>query len=305
MSAAWLQLPERGTTAALALINWIGLRLGRGAGRLLLYPITLYFLITAAGPRRGSQLYLQRMLGRRPRWLDVFRHIHCFAATILDRAFLLAGRFDQFDVRVHGAEIIDEQVESGRGSILLSSHLGSFEVLRAVGVSRKRFPLKVLMNVDHNSGFTRFMNALNPEMADTIIPIEGPKTVLAVKEKLDQGFMIGILADRVHGKDRWTWCRFLGREARFPAGPMLLAATAQCPVILAFGLYRGGNEYDVYFERLADRVPREERRSDDAIQKWVQRYADRLGHYACAAPYNWFNFYDFWGEDPHGPGAGR
>ena len=297
MSSAWLQLPERGTTAALALINWIGLRLGRGAGRLLLYPISLYFLVTAAGPRRGSLLYLRRILGREPGWRDVFRHIHCFAATILDRAFLLAGRFDQFDIRVHGAEIIHEQVESGRGSILLSSHLGSFEVLRAVGVSRKRFPLKVLMNVDHNSGITRFMNALNPEIAQTIIPIQGPNTSLAVKERLDEGYMVGILADRVHGADRSTSCRFLGRQTEFPTGPMLLAAAAQCPVILAFGLYRGGNAYDVYFERLTDRIPREDRRSEEAMQKWTQRYVDRLEHHAREAPFNWFNFYDFWGEE--------
>lgn len=299
MSSAWLQLPERGTTAALGLINWIGLRLGRGAGRLLLYPITLYFLITAAGPRRGSRLYLSRIFGREAGWLDVFRHIHCFAATILDRAFLLAGRFEQFDIRVHGADIIDEQVASGHGSILLSSHLGSFEVLRAVGVTRKRFPLKVLMNVDHNRGFTRFMNALNPEIADTIIPIQGPNTVLVVREKLDQGFMVGVLGDRVHGTDRSAVCRFLGRETKFPTGPMLLAAAAQCPVILAFGLYRGGNVYDVHFERLTHRIPREDRRSEAAMRAWTQRYVDRLEHYARDAPYNWFNFYDFWGEDPH------
>jgi predicted LPLAT superfamily acyltransferase len=67
-----------------------------------------------------------------------------------------------------------------------------------------------------------------------------------------------------------------------------------CPVILIFGLYRGGNRYDVHFERLAERITLEPRERQRAIERWVQRYAERLEYYARSAPYNWFNFYDFW-----------
>ena len=79
------RLPERGSPLALWLIRAIALHVGRPVGRALLYPITLYFLMTAAAARRGSQRFLRRALGREPSWREVFRHIHCFAATILDR----------------------------------------------------------------------------------------------------------------------------------------------------------------------------------------------------------------------------
>jgi predicted LPLAT superfamily acyltransferase len=92
-------------------------------------------------------------------------------------------------------------------------------------------------------------------------------------------------------------CQFFGQEAAFPAGPLLLAALAECPVILFFGLYRGGNRYDVHFETLAERIVLEPRRRQQQIAGWVQRYADRLEHYARLAPYNWFNFYDYWREE--------
>ena len=298
MSRQWAQLPERGTAAALGLIYWISVHLGRWAGRLLLYPIAFYFLLTAAAVRKASRLYLQQVLERRPGYRDVFRHIHCFAATILDRVYLLAGQFERFDICIHNGQLVLDQVGSGQGCILLGSHLGSFEVLRALGVTHRHFPLKILMNIDHNQTITRFINILNPEIAATIIPIRGPETLLKVKESLEQGYLIGTLGDRVVASDKTIRCRFLGRQTCFPAGPMLLASLMKCPVILVFALYQGGNRYDVHFEHLTDVITTlDHRRHPEEIQYWTQRYVDRLEYYVRRAPYNWFNFYDYWQED--------
>lgn len=296
MSRHWASLPERGTEFALKLIYRIAVHIGRPAGRALLYPITLYFLVTATSARRASWQYLQQVLGHRVDYRHVFKHIHCFAATLLDRIYVLAGQFEHFDIQIHHGQLILDQVESGRGCVLLGSHLGSFEVLRALGVHR-RFPLKVLMNVDHNSTATRFFNALNPDIADTIIPIRGPETLLQVRDSLEQGHLIGALGDRVAASDKTTYCEFLGRKTRFPTGPILLASMMNCPVILWFGLYQGGRRYDIYFERLAERIYIDRKRRQEDIQLWTQRYANRLEHYLRDAPYNWFNFYDYWHED--------
>jgi predicted LPLAT superfamily acyltransferase len=79
-----------------------------------------------------------------------------------------------------------------------------------------------------------------------------------------------------------------------PAGPILLGATMHCPVVLFFGLYRGGNRYDIYFEHFADEIALNREHRAEEIQLWMQRYVARLEHYARLAPYNWFNFYSFW-----------
>jgi predicted LPLAT superfamily acyltransferase len=71
----------------------------------------------------------------------------------------------------------------------------------------------------------------------------------------------------------------------------------QCPVILFFGLYRGGNRYEVHFERLAEVITTNRRRRQEDIRYWTQRYVDRLEYYARSAPYNWFNFYNYWDKD--------
>ncbi len=290
----WTTLPERGTPASLRVIAWIAVHIGRSAARLLLYPVTLYFVITAHAARRVSYEYLKHVRGGSVRWWQVFRHFHCFAATILDRVYLLCGEFDRFDVTVHGKQIVQRQLESAKGSILLGSHLGSFEVLRALGVMQRKFPLKVLMDTAHNQNITRFFDALNPKIAGTVIAPDQPDSLIKVKESLDAGCFVGMLGDRVSGGDKTTQCQFLGVPATFPAGPIILAAMMRCPVILFFGLYRGGNHYEIYFEHFADVIVLDRHRRAEETQLWMQRYAERLEHYARLAPYNWFNFYPFW-----------
>ena len=290
----WTELPERGTPGSLRLIAWIALRIGRAAARLLLYPIVFYFFITATKARRVSRQYLSRVLGKPARWWQVFRHFHYFAATILDRIYLLRSNFGAFDVAIHQPEVLHRQIEAGKGCILLGSHLGSFEVLRALGVTEQRCVLKVLMDTAHNQNLTEFLDALNPDIANTVIVPDRPDTLLRVKESLDAGAVIGILGDRVAGGDKTTRAKFLGANATFPAGPILIAGLMHCPVVLFFGLYRGGNRYEIFFEHFADEIILKRDQRAEEIQYWAQRYAERLERYAKLAPYNWFNFFPFW-----------
>lgn len=292
MSRAWFRQKERGSPRALRLILWIALRLGRPSARLLLYPITAYFLLLAPEPRRHSRAYLRRVLGREPGIRHLARHFHTFAAVILDRVYLLAGRQDRLDIRIHHGEIFERHL--GKGAILLGSHLGSFEALRALAVDSHDFPVKVLMYSDHNQAITQLLEALNPKVAASVIPLGRVDTLLRVSEALQAGEMVGTLGDRVAQSDKLATCRFLGGEAQFPLGPMMLASVLKVPVILCFGLYRGGNRYDIVFESFAERIDAPRAHREAVLAQWVQRYADRLEARVREAPYNWFNFYDFW-----------
>lgn len=299
MRAGWANQPERGALAAVRLIRWITLHLGRWVARPLLCPITAYFVLTAAAQRRASREYLARVLGREPGIADVFRHFHCFAATILDRVFLIRGEAGRFDLHVHGAA---ESFAEGRprgGCILLGSHMGSFEVMRMLAQAHGHMPLKVLMYEDHNAGVTGALHELNPDFARMVIPLGAVDALLRARESVEQGEMLGILGDRVAESDKTMRCRFLGGEAVFPCGPMLLASMLGVPVVLFFGLYRGGNRYDLHFELFAERIDIGRASREGDLRRWIVRYVERLEHYAREAPYNWFNFYDFWEETKH------
>jgi len=66
------------------------------------------------------------------------------------------------------------------------------------------------------------------------------------------------------------------------------------PVVLMVGIYRGGRRYDIHFERLFDPGTVARGQRDDAIEEAMAHYAERLEYYCRSAPFNWFNFYDFW-----------
>lgn len=294
MSRNWFQQRERGSPFLVRSILWIALHLGRTPARLLLHPITLYFLLAAPKARRASADFLRHALGRDASLLEIAQHIHTFSATILDRVFLLADRHSVFDIHLHGEDRLLNQLSNGQGCLLLGSHLGSFEVMRTMGANEQTPCIKTLMYPDHNQMITRLLDSLNPQIANSVIPLGGIDSLLKVNEALEQGCAVALLGDRVAESDKVVNCNFLGQAAQFPAGPLLMAATLHVPVVLIFGLYRGGNRYDIHFELLSDNIQLDRNNRDAAITKWVQRYVERLEHYARKAPYNWFNFYDFW-----------
>lgn len=297
MSNTWRQ-PERSNPFFLHLIHLIVRFLGRGAGRLLLYPIVAYFYMTSPGARAASRDFLGHVRGHRPRAREVYRHIYTFATTLLDRLLLFSGRYPALDVRPHRRESLHREL-AGRGCLLIVSHLGSFEVLRVLGQERGSLPIRIVMDRRPGAKLEALLKRLNPRMTESIIDGSGGRLscMLEIHEALQRGEMVGIMADRVESGERSALCDFMGRRAAFPLTPWLLAGILGVPVILCFGLYRGGNRYDLYFEVLSQRLRLERRNRERDAAYWAQRYAERLAEYARSAPENWFNFYPFWEED--------
>jgi hypothetical protein len=293
-TADWLRQQERSNLAILKLMVWISLTFGRRIGRIVLYGIAGYFVLFAPRARRASRAYLSRALNRWAEWTDGFRHVFSFASTIHDRIYLLNDRFDLFDIEVIGAETLNAALARQPGALLIGAHLGSFEVLRAVGRGRAGLQVAMLMVEENARKLNATLEAINPAASQDIIPLGRMDSMLQARDKLDEGFLVGMLADRGLGDDPAVACDFLGEPAPFPLGPWRLAAMLRRPVFFMTGLYLGGNRYQIHFEPLADfsQTPREER--DAAIRAAMQRYADRLTHFCRLAPYNWFNFFDFW-----------
>ena len=309
MSAHWSKRREGGGRFAIGLLVSIGLRLGRPCARALLYPITLYFFFRRGLERRASRAFLSRAFGRPANTAQVLRHIHAYAATILDRLFLLSESLRRFDIRVQGLDQLDAQMAQGRGLLLLGAHIGSFEVLRTLAEARPDVRVRVVMDRLQTPALTNMLHALNPAVAADVIDAgqDGGAIALAIHDAAREGALIGLLADRARPREPTRDAVFFGATAPFPVAPYLIAAVLELPVVLCFGLYRGGNRYDLYFETFAERIkiPRNERAA--LLGEWTQRYAARLEHYTRLSPYNWFNFYDFWhrpaDRDPAGERA--
>lgn len=298
MDNHWTAKRGRGSAFAIWLIKAIGLRLGRAPARALLYPITLYYILFSPRSVRASRLYLCRALGRPARLRDVYRHYFTFAASLLDRLYILAGRFRYFRFEFENRAALLVGMEEGRGCLLLGAHLGSFDAMRAMAEEDPlAAPVRVLMYRDgQGRNVERALDALNPALKRSVIPIGDPSAMLQVKEALDHGEMVGILGDRAMPGDRTVRCEVLGEPVDLPLGPMLLALALGAPVFLCLGLYQGSGRYRLVFERLSEgqQVPREEREA--RAERLTRHYAERLGHYCREFPFNWFNLYDYWSE---------
>jgi predicted LPLAT superfamily acyltransferase len=118
--------------------------------------------------------------------------------------------------------------------------------------------------------------------------------MLRIRDCLEQGKFVGMLADRTFDDGPAESVAFLGEPALFPSGPMRVAAALRCPVIFMAGLYRGDNRYHVVFQHLADfsQLTRDARQA--AVRGAIERYVALLEEACRRDPYNWFNFYDFW-----------
>jgi predicted LPLAT superfamily acyltransferase len=296
LTPEWRAAPERGSPLMLRLMVAITRRLGWRTGHALLAPITAYFLLTSPRQRASSRRYLGRALGRAAGWRDLYRLYFTFASTILDRLWLAAGRSEGFAIEVKGLDALQAHIAAGRGCLLLGAHLGSFEALRAVADAGCPVPVSVLMHESNAARVKALFDTLGgPERAAAIIPLGQPDSMLRVREALEAGGLVGLLADRAHGGERMgdeklLHVPFLGLPAPLPTGPHLLAAVLRAPVMLAFGLHRGPRRYEVRFEAFPTPARRD-------VAGSLALYAARLEALCREAPYNWFNFHDFWRED--------
>ncbi len=293
-AAEWLHREERSNMLMLRTMTWISLRLGRPAARVVLHLIAAYFLLFAAASRSGSREYLRRILSRRPRWSDIYRHFFCFAATIHDRVYLLNQRFDLFHIEVCGEEVIREAIASGSGVFLIGAHMGSFEVIRALGRRHSGLKVAMAMYEENARKINSMLAAINPSAAQDVIGLGRVDSMLKVSAHLEQGTLVGMLADRGLGDDATRAVPVLGDPARLPLGPFRMAAILRRPVIFMTGLYLGGNRYQIHFERLADFSGAGRGDRQAAIEQAMERYAQLLEQYCRRAPFNWFNFFDFW-----------
>ena len=289
----WTQRRERGSVPLTRFMVWLSLRLGRTATRGLLRAIALYFFATGGAARRATREFLARALGRKPTLAEQYRSFFAFAATIHDRIYFLKERFDLFAIEAHGAELF----EDAGGALLMGGHLGSFESMRACGRSLIKRRVAMAMYGVHAQNLQAVLEAIAPGASRDIVALGQVQSMIELQRCLEEGALVGVLADRTFQEEATISVDFLGAPARFPTGPMRMAAATRQRVIFMAGLYRGGNRYELHFEPLADftdlegltRAGREAR-----VHAAVQAFAARLEHHARSAPDNWFNFFDFW-----------
>lgn len=296
-SLRWHDVAEKGGLLGMRVLVGLTTLVGRRAGRAVLWLVSAWFVLFHPGVRRTSRAYLRR-LGLPASLASVYRHVHLFAQVSLDRIFMVRGDFRHFAFATYGEEHLRALAKTGQGAVVMLAHLGSFEVMRRLADVRG-LPVHVLAYSGNARRIAAALRALDPSAEARVIEIRpgDPAFMLEAEDVVRRGEILGTMGDRVGLDGKHAVAPFLGAPARFPVGPYLVAALLGCPVLLAFGIHTPPNRYDLYCEPFLDRIDLPRQAREQALAALAARYASRVEHYCRLAPYNWFNFYDFWSAD--------
>jgi predicted LPLAT superfamily acyltransferase len=303
-SEHWSSASERGSVIYMRVLLASHRVMGAAVFRVLLLPVVAYFYLMATEARTASKEYLRRINATAaardlelPSGLSTFRHLTAFAGSTLDKIAAWAGDMPLANIRWADPEVGKAARATGRGGIVIGSHLGNLEVCRALGHSIDGFKVTALVFTRNAVRFNRVLSAARPEVTQDMIQVDdlGPETIVQLQDRVRAGEFIGIVGDRtaVGNEARSRMAPFLGSPAAFAEGPWILAALLECPVYLMFSL-RKGDGYEMHLEPFADPLvlPRADRAA--ALERNITRYAARLEHYCLSEPLQWFNFFDFW-----------
>lgn len=300
-SQHWSKLSERGTHLGLKTLANAYHFLGKQVANLLLYPVVAYFFISDKKSRLASTQFLSRVYRQgaiaKPTWKTSFQHMLAFAQSALDKFSAWTGGMPNDAVDFPNQDILKQALQSGRGALIIGSHLGNLEMSRALAIQHPNTIINAVVYTDHAQRFNQMLMKANARFNINLIQVSdfGVDTAILFQEKIDRGELIVIVGDRTPPAEngRVSHVNFLGDIAPFAQGPMILASLLSCPLYLLFCLPEH-KQYRIYFELFADKIQLPRSTRESALQAYIQQYANRLESYCLKAPLQWFNFYDFW-----------
>jgi predicted LPLAT superfamily acyltransferase len=226
-----------------------------------------------------------------------FRHFASFGRILCDR-LLVFQRPKDFRITVEGVRSLRDLRQRKQGCILLSAHIGNWELssfwLNELTDSIGK--VHVVMVRDDPVPVQRFVDErMRAGHTAVIDPHDGIGASLAINAALSSGDVVCMLGDRVLGEQPAVKVRFLNGTARFPVGPFHAAALTGMPILTGFLIKTGLRSYLVHVDApWYIRLPKVRSERNAVLRDAVQRWAMRLELQVRRNPQQWHNFYDFW-----------
>ena len=252
--------------------------------------VPFYMIFNRKGYQVMRDFFRERMeYGRWKSFWSVYANHFHFGQIILDRFGVYAGKKYQFTNE--GQVLMDELESHPEGFILLSSHVGNYEIAGySLKPKRKRF--NALVYAGETATVMENRQRLLSQNNMCMIPVkEDLSHLFALNAALDKGEMVSMPADRIFGSQKYAECRFFGETARFPLGSFAMAVQKNVPVLAVFVMKEGLKKYHAYVQEI---VCDQQASKREQMNQMAQCFADRLEHIVRRYPTQWFNYFDFW-----------
>ncbi len=265
-------------------INTLGLGFAYG----LLRVVTYYYYLFAAKPRKALLDFYQNTLHiAAPDARKMARkNFYIFGQTLVDRAAFLLGKDRQFSHIFENEQYLIDIRDAGRGGILLSAHVGNWETAGNLLKGRITPTINIVMLDAEVENIKKYMDLSTGGSRFKVIAIKDDLShIISIRNALVNNEFVAIHADRYLEGARYIEMDFLGRKAKFPYGPFVIASKFNAPVTFVFAAKDGKYSY-----HLSSTKPIEGKMKPEEI---AELYVEELERKVKAFPEQWFNYFNF------------
>lgn len=289
MAADW-QGKSRGTVLGYKIFVFFMKNLGLRAAYFILYFVAAYFCIFAMGSSKAIYYYFRHRLkySKLRSLISIYKSYYVFGQTIIDKVAISSGLRDKFTYEFDGIDLIRETIRQKKGGVLISAHVGNFEIAEFFfGELEEKTSISLLTTDVEHTAIKDYIESVTSESSINLIIIkEDLSHIFEINAALARNEIVCITGDRYVKGSKYLSQNLLGEEARFPAGPFLLASRLNVPVLFVYVMKETSSHYHLY----ARKAKAKQRDSKKLLEEYTESVSWMLEKY----PLQWFNYFDFW-----------
>jgi predicted LPLAT superfamily acyltransferase len=284
----------RGGVLGYTIFIWNLKHLGLSFAYFLLYPVVFYFMFASREAFRSLWKYYRVILekGRFASLACIYRNYYIFGQVLVDKLAMLSGCKVPFTFDFEGEEYLRQM---DKGGFLISGHVGNWEIAgHLLNRLEKRINI-ILFDAEHQQIKGLLSEALSERKVNFIVIRDDYSHLTAIRDALANGEIIAMHGDRFLEGNKTVTTEFLGHDARFPVGPVNMAARFGVPVSFVFAMKETNKHYHFYATPLETyKFTRNLKEREEILGTAVRKFAGVFENMVRKYPCQWFNYYDFW-----------
>jgi len=266
--------------------------LGVKTSYFVLYFVAAYYFLFLKRTNRVTYYYFHKRLGYSS--LKARKHVYLsyytFGQTLIDKVAISAGMRDRFTYEFDGIETLKKLLDQKKGGVLLSAHMGNFEIAEYfLGELDCNVQINLVSSDLEHRAIKQYLDSISAKSSIKFIILKDDLShIYEINKALAENELICFTGDRYLQGVKYLTAPFLGEDANFPAGPFLIASRLQVPVVFVYVMKEPNLHYHLY-AREAEVKHRDEKALLNtylqSVESMIQRY-----------PLQWYNYFDFWGR---------
>lgn len=283
---------SRGTVLGLRIYVWIIKSFGLRVSYFVLLFVAAYFIVFSFRSTRSTYYLFKRRLNYSTlnAALNVYRSYFTFGRIQLDRVAIAAGLRYKYTFEFDGIGNIKNLLKQKRGGILLTAHMGNFNLARHF-FDNEHNPAVVnlvMTDFEHKQIKNYLESVTGKATLKTIILKDDLSHIFLMNEALKKNELLVFAADRYMGNSRTYTHEFMGKEVQFPQGPFRLAVRNSIPVLFVHIM----REKDFHYHFYARPAGGEEKTGKELLKSYLHNLEEMVRRY----PHQWYNYYDYWND---------